>query len=134
MNFEIVTPTGVVFRSQDCDSVVLPTSTGEIEVLPMHVPLTAETIPGEVIVKKASKTERLAVDKGYVRVIADSVSMLVEAAINEKSIDLKSVENAEERAREALEAARKQHQIDPAELERLEAIARFAIAQKLVKK
>ncbi len=134
MNFEIVTPAGIVYKAENCVSVVLPTSAGEIEVLPMHVPVTAEIVPGEVVVKTDAGTTRLVVDKGYARVIADSVSVLVEAAIDEKTIDFSAVENAQARAEAALEAARKQKQIDLAEIERLEAIARFVIAQKLAKK
>ncbi len=114
-------------------SVTLPTTAGELGILPGHIPLTAEVEPGEIAVETAAGTTRLAVDKGYARVIADRVSVLAEAAIDVKAIDLSSVEDAQKRAEAALEAARRQKEIDPAELEKLEAIARFAIAQKLVK-
>ena len=110
LTFEIVTPTGVVYEAADVASVTLPTTAGELGILPGHIPLTAEVEPGEIAVETAAGTTRLAVDKGYARVIADRVSVLAEAAIDVKAIDLSSVE-----------------------LEKLEAIARFAIAQKLVK-
>ena len=66
-------------------------------------------------------------------VIADRVSVLAEAAIDVKEIDLSAVENAQARAEAAIAAARDRKEIDPVELEKLEAVARFAIAQKLVK-
>lgn len=133
MTFEIVTPTGIVYTADDVLSVTLPTTSGELGVLPGHVPLTAEIEPGEIDVATVAGTVRLAVDKGYGRVIADRVSVLAEAAIEVRKIDLSAVEDARKRAEAALEAARKQKQVDSVEIERLEATARFAIAQKLAK-
>lgn len=133
MTFEIVTPTGIVYTADNVLSVTLPTTSGELGVLPGHVPLTAEIEPGEIDVATVAGTVRLAVDKGYGRVIADRVSVLAEAAIEVRKIDLSAVEDARKRAEAALEAARKQKQVDPVEIERLEATARFAIAQKLAK-
>lgn len=131
--FEIVTPTGIVYQAENVNSVTLPTTAGELGILPGHIPLTAEVEPGEIDVETSAGTTKLAVDKGYARVLADRVSVLAEAAIDVKAIDLSAVEDAQKRAEAALEAARHQKEIDPAELERLEAVARFAIAQKLVK-
>lgn len=131
--FEIITPTGVVYQADNVVSVTLPTTSGELGILPGHIPLTAEIEPGEIDVETPAGTVRLAVDKGYGRVIADRVSVLAEAAIDVKAIDLSAVEDAQKRAEAALEAARHHKEIDPAELERLEAVARFSIAQKLVK-
>lgn len=133
LQFEIITPAGVVYKAENVSSVTVPTSTGELGILPGHIPLTMEIEPGEINVETATGTVKLAVDKGYARVIADSVSVLAEAAIDVKKIDLSAVEDAQKRAEAALEAARHQKEIDSAELEKLEAIARFAIAQKLVK-
>lgn len=133
LSFEIITPTGIVYQAENVNSVTLPTTSGELGILPGHIPLTAEIEPGEIDVETIAGTTKLAVDKGYARVLADRVSVLAEAAIDVKAIDLSAVEDAQKRAEAALEAARHQKEIDPAELERLEAVARFAIAQKLVK-
>lgn len=131
--FEIVTPAGVVYSDESVASVTLPTTAGELGILPGHIPLTAEVEPGEISIEASAGTIRLAVDRGYARVIADRISVLAEAAIDVREIDLSAAEDAQKRAEAALEAARNQKAIDPAELEKLEAIARFAIAQKLVK-
>ena len=133
LSFEIITLTGIVYQAENVSSVTLPTTSGELGILPGHIPLTAEVEPGEIDVETSTGTTKLAVDKGYARVLADRVSVLAEAAIDVKAIDLSAVEDAQRRAEAALEAARHQKEIDPAELERLEAVARFAIAQKLVK-
>jgi F0F1-type ATP synthase epsilon subunit len=88
---------------------------------------------GEVIVSLAGKTSRLAVDQGFVRVVSDKVSVVTEAAIDEAKIDLSAIEQAEERARKAVEAARGQKDIDPVEIAKIEQILRFAAVQRMVK-
>ena len=70
--------------------------------------------------------------KGFVEVFGDKVSILTEAAIDIEDIDLEAAEKAQKRAEEALAKAEADN-LDPAEVERLEAVARFAITQKLLK-
>lgn len=129
---EIVTPEGKIYEHA-IDSVVIPTPEGEIGILPGHIPLLTMVSPGELKAYHHGQEQSLAVDKGFARVLGDTVSVLTEAAINIEHIDIKAVEEAELRAQKALEEARFKKEIDPAEIERLEAVARFAIAQKLSK-
>jgi F-type H+-transporting ATPase subunit epsilon len=133
LTIEIVTPEKKAFTGQ-ADSVTVPTTTGEIQLLPGHIPLTTLVAAGELVVNNGGVIERLAVDKGFARILGDTVSILTEAAIDEKKIDLSAVQVAQERAEKALAAARNAPgEIDPAELEKLEQIIRFAVIQKLVK-
>lgn len=133
LTIEIVTPEKKAFTGQ-ADSVTVPTTTGEIQLLPGHIPLTTLVAAGELVVNNGGVIERLAVDKGFARILGDTVSILTEAAIDEKKIDLTAVQAAQERAEKALAEARNAPgEIDPAELEKLEQIIRFAVIQKLVK-
>ncbi|MDR2844516.1 MAG: ATP synthase F1 subunit epsilon [Puniceicoccales bacterium] len=134
LTIEIVTPERRV-HTGDADSVVLPTTAGQVEILPGHIPLTTEVEPGEIIVKRAgAKEDRLVVDKGFARVLGDSVSILTEAAVNKEQIDMELVAAAEKRAQAVLEAARTQDTLDPAEVEKMEQILRFAAVQRLIKR
>lgn len=132
LTVEIVTPDCRAFEGT-ADKVTLPTSLGSIGILPGHQPITAIIAAGEVILTVDGKVSRIAIDRGFVRVVSDKVSVVTEAAIDEAKIDLKAVENAEARAREAVEAARNQTSIDPVEFEKMEQILRFALVQRLVK-
>jgi len=132
LTVEIVTPDRRAFEGQ-ADKVTLPTALGSIGILPGHQPITAVIAAGEVILTVDGKVSRLAIDQGFVRVLADKVSVVTEAAVDEAKIDLKSVENAEARAREAVAAARAQKDVDPAEVAKMEQILRFALVQRLVK-
>ena len=130
---EIVTPDGIAWKSDSVDSVTIPTRSGEVQILPGHVPLVTILEAGDLCVFVNGKREDLAVDKGYARCIADQISILTEAAIDIKDIDESEAEKARELAIKSLEEAKQRREIDPDEIERLEAVMRFAIAQHLVK-
>ncbi len=132
ISLEIVTPDGIAWHKADVDSVSLPTKNGEIEILSGHVPLITILEAGAVDVKFDGKHENIAIDKGYARIMGDVVSVLTEAAINVETLDAREIEQSKEDALQALEDAKK-NKIDRDELERLESIVRFTIAQTLAK-
>lgn len=132
LKLEIVTPQEKVY-SEDVDSVTLPTTTGEIGILPGHIPLITEVKAGELGVVKEGQLDLLAVDNGFAEIYGDTVSVLTEAAIDIEDIDLASAEAAQRRAEEALRKA-KEENLDPDEVEALEAKIRFALVQQMTKK
>ncbi len=132
LKLEIVTPEEKVY-SEEVDSVVLPTTSGEIGILPGHIPLITEVKTGELAVVKGGQTDLLAVGIGFAEIYGDTVSVLTEAAIDIEDIDLASAEEAQRRAEEALLKA-KEEKLHPDEVEALEAKIRFALVQQLAKK
>ena len=131
LTLDIVTPDAKVY-SESVDEVGLPTSEGRIHVLPHHVPLIAKLNAGEIKVHKGTQIEMLAVGSGFVEVYGDKVSILTDQAINVEEVDDKVIDEAIKRAQEALEEGKKSD-IDAAEIERLEAAARFAMAQRMAR-
>ena len=129
---EIVTPDGVAWHNADVSSVTLPATSGEIEILAGHIPLITMLNAGAVGVVAKGREENIAIDKGYARIMGDVVSVLTEAAVNVEKLDISDIERAKEEALKAIEDAKK-NRIDDEEIERLEAIARFSIAQQLAK-
>ncbi|HCJ11876.1 MAG: ATP synthase F1 subunit epsilon [Verrucomicrobia bacterium GWF2_51_19] len=132
MQIKIITPEGLAFESK-VETVVLPTDLGETGILPGHIPLTSVLVPGDVQVYKCGGVEHVAVDKGFFRVKGDVISVLTEAAIDVKAIDLGVIAEARAKAEASLEKAQRDPGFDPDELERLEAIIRFNINQQLIK-
>ncbi|HEY9155120.1 MAG TPA: ATP synthase F1 subunit epsilon [Opitutaceae bacterium] len=130
LTLEIVTPEARVY-SDTIDTVVIPTVDGEIGILPGHIPLLTQVDNGELRVTKNGVTTYLAVGKGFAEISNDKVSVLAENAINEEKIDEHAVEAAQKRAEEALAG---KSDLDPAEVERLEGVVRFAVAQLGVKR
>jgi F-type H+-transporting ATPase subunit epsilon len=130
LTIEIITPEGIAFRGE-ADSVVLPTEQGEIGILPGHIPLVSKTAAGDVVLAQGATKQALAVDKGFVEVRANAISILTEAAINVVDIDIEAVEAAQKKAEADLHEARGKSAVDPDLIERLEGSIRFAITQKL---
>ncbi len=128
---EIVTPEKKVYE-EEIDSVVLPTVEGEIGILPGHIPLLTLLTPGNLVVGCKGQTEHLAVDKGLAQILGDKVAVLTEGAIHVEEIDLSLVAQAQARAEQALAQA-EESDLDPAEIEQLETVVRFSLAQKLAK-
>jgi F-type H+-transporting ATPase subunit epsilon len=130
LTLEIVTPEARVY-SDTIETVVIPTVEGEIGILPGHIPLLTQVEAGELRVTKNGRIEYLAVGNGFAEIDGDKVSVLAESAIDEAKIDESAVEKAQARAEEAL---RSRESMDPAEVERLEGVVRFAVAQLGVKR
>ncbi len=135
LSLHIITPDGVVWKSDSVKSVTLPARGGEVGILEGHIPLITIIDAGDVRVENTDGSiEDVAVDKGYARCMADKVAILTEAAVKFEDIDLDAIKSAKEKAEAALEKARRESgKADPEEIERLEAIMRFSIAQELAK-
>lgn len=128
---EVVTPERKVL-SEEVDHVVLPTEDGgEIDVLPGHIPLMTMIEPGKLTYYVGGEVQSIAIDKGFIEVIGDTVHVLTEAAIEVEDIDTSAIAEAEARAKAALEEARASGE-DPEVLEQLETKARFTVVQKLI--
>lgn len=125
LKLEIVTPAGRLLE-KEATSVVLPTQMGEVGILPGHVPLTTLVEAGELQLGHDASSETIIVGNGFALIENDRVSVLTNAAINEENIDESAVEDARQRAEAALA---EKGDLDPAEVERLESVVRFSVAQ-----
>lgn len=101
---KIVTPEKVVY-SDKVSQVSVSTTTGQITILPHHVPLVTELAPGEILVRKDGQSEDLmAVSGGFVEVLPDQVVVLADTAERAADIDEQRAEEARQRAQQALES------------------------------
>lgn len=101
IHLEIVTPEAQVY-SDNVDSVVIPGVEGELGILPMHVPLMTMMKPGELQVKKDSENFSLATGEGFVEVSGHNIIILTDMALKAEQIDENQVEQALQRAQDAL--------------------------------
>ncbi|MBS0632081.1 MAG: ATP synthase F1 subunit epsilon [Verrucomicrobia bacterium] len=130
LTLEIVTPEARVY-SDTIDTVVIPTTTGEVGILPGHIPLLTQVEHGELRVTKGNVTTWLAVSGGFAEVEGDRVHVLAEHAITEEKIDEHAVEAALKRAEDELKAAK---DIDPQQYEHLQTLIRYSGTQLAVKR
>ena len=127
---DIVTPEGQVY-TDTIDSVVIPTTSGEIGVLPGHIALVTQIEFGELRVMKGNATQSLAVSGGFAQIDGDRVHVLAEYAIDREKIDENAVEAALAHTQKELEAAKN---ADPQEYEHLQGLIRYAGVQLAVKR
>jgi F-type H+-transporting ATPase subunit epsilon len=99
INFKIATPERVVYKDE-VDQITVPTMSGEITILPNHIPLISVLNSGEIIVKKGEELISMAVSGGFIEVLSEKVVVLADTAEKSDEIDLKRAEEAIARAEE----------------------------------
>ncbi|MFT8363920.1 MAG: F0F1 ATP synthase subunit epsilon [Sporolactobacillus sp.] len=101
---EIVTPAGKIY-SGDVHMVSVRAKSGELGILPHHIPLVAPLEIAQVRLKHEDEkvVDYAAVHGGFIQVSRDAITILSEAAEMKKDIDV-------ERAKKAKEEA--EHQLD----------------------
>jgi F-type H+-transporting ATPase subunit epsilon len=97
LKLEIVTPEGTAY-SEDVEMVTLPGVAGQMGILPQHVPLISQMVPGEMIVRKDGRDLFVATGEGLIEVTATRVSILTDLAIPADRIDEAKAEEARQRA------------------------------------
>lgn len=97
LRLEIVTPAGTVY-SEDVEMVTLPSIAGQMGILPRHVPLIAQMVPGEMIVRKDGRDVFVATGEGLIEVTGNRVAILTDLAVPADRIDEAKAEEARQRA------------------------------------
>ena len=98
INFKIATPERVVYKDE-VDAITLPTQSGEITILPNHLPLISVLKPGEIVIKKGNEMLAIAVSGGFIEVLSTKVVVLADTAERSEEIDVARAEAAVKRAR-----------------------------------
>lgn len=102
LKLKIVTPERVLLDAE-IDSITLPTQMGEITVLPDHIPLVANLVPGELKVVENGRAKHMAVAGGVIEVRpGNGIVVLADVAEHEQEIDVQRAEEARQRARKVM--------------------------------
>lgn len=118
LKFKIVTPAGITYADDTVEQVTIPTTTGEITVLPNHIPLVSILSPGELIIYKKGERVPLAVGGGVVEIRPkNEVYVLADAAERAEEINLELAEAARARAEELLRQQQAMADVDFAKLQ-----------------
>ena len=128
---EIVTPDSIAF-AKEVKSVVLPTANGRIQILSHHIPIIDRVVPGYVKVSLQGEDDYFSINRGFVEVYGEKVSIITDGASKAKEEDEAAIEEAISRAQAALTEA-KNSNIDQAKVDQLEAAARYEMAKKIAR-
>ena len=115
--------------------VVLPGETGELGILPGHVPLITRIKPGAVRLKlpQQEAEELVFVAGGILEVQPSRVTVLADTAIRGKDLDEAKASDAKQKAEEALVNRSSELDYARAQAELAEAVAQLAAIQRLRK-
>ena len=124
MHLRVVTPRAEKV-DLEVDSVILPASWGEICVLPGHTALIS-TLEVGVLQYTGRQAGKLAVNRGFLEVLDDKVTVLTETAESPDEVDVERARKALERAEARLAAQGNDPNLD---IKRAEYALRRAIAR-----
>ena len=107
--FELVSPERLLI-SEDAESVVVPGSEGDFQVLAKHAPVLATLRPGLLdVMLPGGKERRIFVRGGFAEVGPESLTVLAQQAIDSADLDKKAlaqeIKNAEEDVADAKDDA-----------------------------
>ncbi|MBM3139335.1 MAG: ATP synthase F1 subunit epsilon [Chloroflexi bacterium] len=103
LTLSIVTAERTVLERGDVQRLVVPTSEGQITILPKHAALMASLGIGEMIAHTPEGQQPIAIHGGFIQVVNDEVSVLADAAERAGEIDESRAEAARDRARGRIE-------------------------------
>ncbi|WP_042470912.1 F0F1 ATP synthase subunit epsilon [Bacillus ndiopicus] len=125
----IVTPDGPVYDSE-VTMVVAKTVSGEMGVLPGHIPMVAPLAISAVKLKKQDgSTDYVAVSGGFIEIRPEKVSILAPSAEAAASIDLARAKEALKRAEGRLEGKKDDIDFKRAELALKRALNRINVQE-----
>ena len=118
LNFKIVTPEKTVYENNGVLQISLPTMTGEITVLPNHIPLVTVLKAGELKLKDNAGDQVIAVAGGFVEVKGENqIVVLADNADRAEEIDVARAEEARQRAEEEMAKIKNVQDVDFAKLQ-----------------
>src|SRR4029450_35425 len=128
LKLRIVTPEST-FYEDEVDMVTLTGVDGEMGLLPQHIRMMTQMVPGELVVAKDGRDQFLAVGEGLVEVSSDRVDIITDMAVTAENIDEAKAEEARQRA-----AARLRERISSEEVASVNASLVRSLTQLRVKR
>lgn len=126
---EIITPEKVIYKDE-VQEVVVPTVNGEIAILPNHVNLLTQVNPGELIIRKGSDQQYLAITGGFLEVCDNKISIIAEYAVKAQDIEVARAMEAKKRAEKVMSEKSTDNELKIAQAEMIKAILELRVATK----
>lgn len=117
------------FYDDDVDRIVVRTSTGDIGILPNHVPYTAALGVGGLMIIKNGQKRFAAVSGGFLNVSKEQTVILARTCEWSEEIDVNRAKEAESRARSRLQQKDSAKEYNAARVKLHKAVNRIRIAE-----
>ncbi|RBP04783.1 F0F1 ATP synthase subunit epsilon [Rossellomorea aquimaris] len=129
LKVNIVTPDGPVYDSE-VEMVSTKAQSGELGILPGHIPMVAPLQIGAVRLKKGGNTELVAVSGGFLEVRPEQVTILAQSAETAEAIDVQRAKEAKGRAEDRMQAQQDDVDFRRAELALKRAMNRINVSER----
>ena len=116
---------------EDVISITAPGVMGSFQVMHQHAPLMTQLETGEIKVEQAQGAELFATAGGFLEVLKNNVSLLLESCEKASEIDYSRAENSAARARDRLKSHSTDLDIPRAEMALARALNRIRVANKV---
>lgn len=133
LQISLVTPEKTILETE-ADELIIPTTEGEITVLPDHVPLLSQLAQGELIIKKDNSVDHIAVMGGFLEVSGNKITVLADYAVHGNTINAIKAQEAKERAERKMKENLSEKDFALAEAEFQKAILELRVADKIQRK
>lgn len=126
---EIITPEKVIYKDE-VSEVIAPTENGEIAILPNHINLLTQINPGELIIKKGTAQQYLAITGGFLEVQNNKISIIAEYAVKAQDIEVARAMEAKKRAEKVMSEKLTDNEMKIAQAEMIKAILELKVATR----
>lgn len=126
----VVTPAREVI-TVEADEITAPGWEGEFGVLPGHAPFLALIRSGELMYRIGEERHYMAVGFGFVEVLPEKVTVLIETAERLEEIDFERAMEARDRAMEVLSGKQVDVDFEAARAALMRALSRLKVAEKI---
>jgi len=117
MKFEIVTPEQIILKEQIVRATI-PTQSGEVTILPDHIPLVSILKPGIIEIEKADGgLDVMVVSSGFLEVLSGKIVILADYAERAAGMDEDVIAQAQAKAEKAKIDAKNRDDVDFADTE-----------------
>jgi F-type H+-transporting ATPase subunit epsilon len=129
LRLKVITPKKIVL-DEEIISATVPTSSGEVTILPHHAKLFSIVTEGIIKIKKKDGEDYFSVGGGFLETDGKELSILVSRAYGQDEIDEKLIARATEQAKKILSISKDGNE----RAEALSLLRRSFIDSKLIKK
>lgn len=129
LKLKIITPKKVV-KEEEVLSVTVPSSNGEITILPRHVNLFSLLVEGIVKIKTNQGEEFLGIGGGYVQTDGEKITVLVSRAYGQSEIDENLINEAVQEAKKIIKTSQDESEKNQA----FATLRRAVVDSKLLKR
>jgi F-type H+-transporting ATPase subunit epsilon len=102
LSLSVVTAERTVLQRDDVQRLIVPTTEGQITILPSHAALMSSLGYGEMLAVCPGDTVAMAVFGGFLQVVHDQVTVLADAAERAEDINEERAEAARQRAQQRI--------------------------------